>query len=451
MQNLKADNPASEDVRAPGLSPLNGDLQQTRLFDSPKSYRYRVYNGGLTWDLGGLSLISSTSYSTFRLSRSEDIPAYDAAFAPLGIAFHLLQPISDDKFSQELRLQSPASDTLEWRVGAFFTSERSDPEPAHRRTSASELHAGGRAGRHPAARTASPKPPVSRKNLTYHPTPQFDLTVGGRYSHNSQHSHEAGVLSGAPVDAPLSTSDSSGTWLINPRYKLDEHTMIYARAASAYRPGGPTTQVPGFVGPNSFDPDRLTDYEMGLKGAYLEHRLTLDVAAFYIDWQKIQLNESVNGFTYITNGGKAHSQGVEASATLTPLPGLNFTATTTYTDAALDPRNRTGEHEPNTDGDQLPGAIRATGRWSLDSLWVDASSQTGAPSPGAATLVGGAIRPSWFVRWKASRDRRSACRATSALDVVDLRIGVSRNAWTLTAYVKSNRDEPWHLNSDRRP
>jgi iron complex outermembrane recepter protein len=429
-QDLKADNPSSEDVAAPSLKPLTGDRDQTRLFDSPKSYSYRVYSGGATLDLGGVSLISSTSYSTFRLSRSEDIPSYDAAFAAEGIAFHLLQPVTDDKFTQEVRLQSASSDTLEWRVGAFYTDERS--------VQSQHIDELLRPSFTPVGVLADVRVPdryteaAAFGDVTYHFTSQFDVTVGGRYSHNNQHSDEVGTLSGAPINAPLSTSDSSTTWLINPRYKLDDETMIYARAASAYRPGGPTTQVPGFVGPNSFAPDSLIDYEAGLKGVYFDRRLTLDVAAFYIDWKKIQLNEDVNNFTFITNGGKAHSTGLESSATLTPLSGLNLTAAATYTDAALD-QDALGAGGRN--GDQLPGTPRWN--WSLDANyeWAVATGWT-AFAGGSYRHVGD--RPSDFAL--EGNGAVAPRYQLPAYDVVDLRIGASRGPWTLTAYVKNVGD-----------
>ena len=74
LQNLDADNPAAMDVRTPSLAPSAGDLNQSRYFDGPKRYRYRVYNGTATLALGGVSVVSSTSYAPYRETRTEDAP-----------------------------------------------------------------------------------------------------------------------------------------------------------------------------------------------------------------------------------------------------------------------------------------------------------------------------------------------------------------------------------------
>jgi outer membrane receptor protein involved in Fe transport len=433
LQNLDAANPAAEDVSAPRLSPLTGDREQTRFFDSPKKYKYRVYNGNIAYDLGGASLVSSTSYATFDLRRTDDVPALDYQVAPLGLVARVFQPVSNNKFSQEIRLQSVGERPLEWRVGGFFTRENS--------VQTQHIDLLTNPGLQPVAAYADV---VVRDryseyavfgDLTYHFTSRFDVTVGGRYSHNRQHFVEKGVLPNGAIDADTRTSDDSATWLVNPRFRIDDQTMVYLRAASAYRPGGPTTVVPGFTGPRSFKPDSLINYEAGLKGSYFDHRLTIDVAAFYIDWKDIQLNETINGDTYITNGGKASSKGVEASAALTPFRGLSLAATATYTDAKLT------EDAPGAGGrkgDRLPGtphwnaSFDASYDWSLGADW-------GAFVGGSYRHVGN--RLSDFLLDPALGFGPATRYPLGAYDVGDLRAGLTHKGWTLTAFVKNVGDE----------
>jgi len=81
--------------------------------------------------------------------------------------------------------------------------------------------------------------------------------------------------------------------------------MVYARLASGYRPGGPNT-VPGT--PAQYNPDKTYNYEIGLKADVLEHRLSLETAAYYIDWRNIQV-PLLNGLGgYTGNAGEAKSQ-----------------------------------------------------------------------------------------------------------------------------------------------
>jgi outer membrane receptor protein involved in Fe transport len=97
----------------------------------------------------------------------------------------------------------------------------------------------------------------------------------------------------------------------------------------------------------------------------LDHRLSIDVAAFLIDWSKIQLLQVVENFGINANGGKARSQGLEWTFGLTPVQGLNFSLTGAYVDAYLtEDAPAAGGHN----GDHLPYAPKWSG--SLDGSYT---------------------------------------------------------------------------------
>ena len=87
--------------------------------------------------------------------------------------------------------------------------------------------------------------------------------------------------------------------------------------------------------PPAIRPDSTVNYEIGIKTDQLDNRLSVDVAAFLIDWNKIQLFEVVQNFGINANGGTARSKGLEWTLGLTPLTGLNLTLTGAYVDAYL--------------------------------------------------------------------------------------------------------------------
>ncbi|RJG15290.1 TonB-dependent receptor domain-containing protein [Massilia cavernae] len=132
------------------------------------------------------------------------------------------------------------------------------------------------------------------------------------------------------------------------------------RAASGYRPGGP---LPVFRNPltgevltaSRFKSDSLWSYEAGWKSDFLQKRLALEAAAYYIDWKDIQMFTSVAGFTGIGNAGKAKSQGVELTLTARPIEGLNLSAALSAVDARLktDSADLGGKA-----GDRLPNSAR---------------------------------------------------------------------------------------------
>ena len=67
---------------------------------------------------------------------------------------------------------------------------------------------------------------------------------------------------------PVATSSEDVfTYSVAPKWKFDEHTAIYLRVASGFRPGGPNVLPPGAPPdvPRIYESDELTSYEIGLK------------------------------------------------------------------------------------------------------------------------------------------------------------------------------------------
>ena len=192
--------------------------------------------------------------------------------------------------------------------------------------------------------------------VTYHFNPQFDLALGGRWSENKQSANE--TITGLLVPPQTNVGASTGTdftYSIAPRWHLSQQTMAYARVATGYRPGGPNALPPGTPPnvPGEYQADSTVNYELGMRTSLADNRVSIDVAAFLIDWKKIQLLEIVDNFGVNANGGTARSKGLEWTFGLTPVDGLTFTLTGAYVDAYL-----TSEAPAvgGADGDPLPFA-----------------------------------------------------------------------------------------------
>jgi len=118
-------------------------------------------------------------------------------------------------------------------------------------------------------------------------------------------------------------------------YDLSDTSSIYTTAAKGFRLGGPTGPTPS--GPNNacsqdyanngitnppvaYDPDKLWSYEFGTKALVLDHTLSVNAAAYYIDWQGIQqtVDLPICGFNFTTNVGNAESYGAEAEILYKP-------------------------------------------------------------------------------------------------------------------------------------
>lgn len=117
--------------------------------------------------------------------------------------------------------------------------------------------------------------------------------------------------------------------------------MIYGSWSKGYKTGGWTTRYSTpqtFV--SSFDPEKATTYELGLKSTLLDRRLQINAAIFRTDYNAIQLNYQVGGSPTIDNVGDADIKGAELEITAQPARGLTLNMAVGYTDAkytALDP------------------------------------------------------------------------------------------------------------------
>jgi iron complex outermembrane receptor protein len=119
--------------------------------------------------------------------------------------------------------------------------------------------------------------------------------------------------------------------------------------------------------PSSFAPDKVTSYEAGFKGESADHRFSLDVAAYHIDWKGIQLLTVVNNFGINANGADATSDGVEFNATARLASGLTVSANGAYTDAKLS--GDTSDLVGGKKGDQLPFTPKISVGFNGDYSW----------------------------------------------------------------------------------
>jgi len=443
LQNLDGAGTSDEDVNVNGqsITPAYGDLQQVRYTGEPLHVAYRLYSGTINYDLGWANLTSITSYSTLNQTQIFDETTTFGALGTLltGVPNFGTSTGSDlqlRKWTQEVRLASTAGSKLEWQGGFFFTQENSTrDEPTYNFDTVTGAP-DGVPSLFFASLISTYKEYAGFDDLTYHFTPQFDVQAGVRYSTNNQTFAlaESGIFAGGPSSNAGTSKDDSVTYLVTPRYKFDANNMVYARVASGYRPGGPNAPSPSNIAsgvPLAYQPDTLTNYEVGYKASLFDRMLTLDLSAFHIDWQHIQIETDFNGITSNGNGGTARSDGFEADAVLTPVHGLTLSANLAYTDAVLT------ENAPGVNGksgDELPNVPKWAGNLSADYDFRLTDTANG--------FVGGSVRymgdrESGFITGSpADFDRPRLPEYTT----VDLRTGIEYKTWTLELYVKNVGD-----------
>jgi iron complex outermembrane receptor protein len=172
----------------------------------------------------------------------------------------------------------------------------------------------------------------------------LDLTLGGRYTHEKKtidyvQSDPLDLLGG---DFAVKTEDtwSQFTPSGSLRYRFTPEVMAYATISQGFKSGGYNDAL-GDADGISFNPEKLWNYEVGLKSELLNRRLIANVAAYYMDWTDIQISLD-NPATpdvydpYITNAGKAHSTGVEAEVQVLVTEQFRIDANLSVQDAKYD-------------------------------------------------------------------------------------------------------------------
>ena len=375
--------------------------------------------------MGWANLVSSTSYGTVYINSTSDA---SAILFPGVVEF---QTTDDIKFTQELRLTSKKSDRLEWQAGLYSTNEQGGINQ-----NVAEFAIPSQATTVNGLEVATIDSKYTENSafgtLTYHFTPQFDVEVGGRYGQISQTGAESlgGLLIGPTISHSTSEFEHVATYSAAARWHVTDTTMLYARIASGFRPGGPNvTPVAAPPGtPLTYNSDTTVSYEAGVKSTLLDGSFVVDAALFRTDWKGIQVLEVINNTGVNGNAGDATSQGFEWSTTWIPLHGLTLMFSGAYTDAKLtsQPPPAAAAQQHAKDGDELPfvpkwsGALDAEYRWALTNEMN--------------AFVGG----TWAYTGSRKSDFGDPDRLElGSYDTVDLRAGVDYDRWRIQVVAKN--------------
>jgi iron complex outermembrane receptor protein len=350
--------PANQTAPVDGLSFASGfpDILKSSLF-------YSYLNIG--YDLHWASLTSITSYGVQKYRAIQDTSGTEIApgvtYGEYLSALVYGQPIygkideNDElhKYNQELRLSSEPGATLaghafEWQGGVFLSRETTDHSEDYGALSQAEPQTVLSPALGSLAAPAVYKEASIFGEVTYHFSPALDLSVGGRGTDIDQHSqlsYTAGLLF-APTNLvlpALKSSQTAATYSTALRWHIDENNLLYERIASGFRPGGPELNIPAAPAgyPSSYKSDSTVNYEVGYRTTLFNRTLSIDVAAYYIDWTRIQIVSQFTAqttgsvFTVTGNAGAATTEGLEWNVDWAPLARLNIQLVGSLTRATL--------------------------------------------------------------------------------------------------------------------
>ena len=417
-QQVQADGLGEVALTAGAARPVVGELKDDNFV--PQTFRKNVdiLSDRTTYDFGFADLTSVTSYEYTNSSQVTDatyaisggaVAGFGAPAVPLGpiaTSLGLTNPFTGEvgvgapvledqhlqlsKYTEEVRLASKPDPHFEWLLGAYVTYEHSsliqdlsvaNPDGSRLASYALPAALGGTSVSGALENLAIPS--VYREyagfgDFTWHVTPRLDLAGGVRYAYNAQDFKQITVLNvlPTPMSAVGHSNDNVVTFSASPSYKINRDLNVYMRFASGYQPGGPNVLLPGV--PPTVGADTLTQYEVGFKSQFLDHRATLDVAAFYNEWDNIQIAEldQAAATSYIANNGNAKTEGFDATGSFLVVPGLTLGGTFNYTyavftkvDPATVPTFGAGVGSPLTQTPRFSGSAQANWLHPLVNDW----------------------------------------------------------------------------------
>ncbi|MET0987646.1 MAG: TonB-dependent receptor, partial [Steroidobacteraceae bacterium] len=165
---------------------------------------------------------------------------------------------------------------------------------------------------------------------TYHFTDSTRLTVGGRYTKDKKEiGGDARVYAGDDVIAPGQPNSpfdydktwSEPTWKIAVEQDVAEDAMAYVSYNRGFRSGSFNTV--GVTG-EPVDPEKIDAYEVGIKSQWLDNRLRVNAAAYYYDFDKLQVVVSRGPSTDLLNAAKAEIKGVDVEVEASLMENLTL-------------------------------------------------------------------------------------------------------------------------------
>lgn len=315
---------------------------------------------------------------TFKSNTAFQTTEMDGAYDGEGSSLPILTSIqyeNSDAFSQEFLLSSN-NDRYNWLLGAYFLREDADSS--------------FRLGIFEGDPTGNVFDPIAENEVTAEAlfgqveldmSEEVRLTLGLRYSQEEKDYAVDHYLNGAVVGRSENTLDWDAlTPRISLAYRPDDRTMWFISATRGFKSGGVNT-IAILPTAEEYDPETLWSFEGGIKTTMAGNRLRFNAAAFYYDFNDLQLNQvSQENITRITNAAQAEIQGLEMSLSARPVPRFSLDVGLMFLDATFkeyltaDPNG-----EPGTildlSGNRLPRAPETSyniaGNYRLDMAGGD--------------------------------------------------------------------------------
>ena len=407
-------------------------------------YSYITARGEYRWDNVRLTSVSGYLESKTFLRGDVDGGSQDL--------FYEHKPYDRDALSQEFRLGSIEGEKWDWTVGAIYSRDRGNIDQA---TLVGEDRPFGLPVNFEVTRNTADNETTGMAvfgEAVWHATDRLDLLLGVRATRDKVDISEVTFTAG---NARLTISDEDTFNDISPKftasYALNDTSKVYATISKGFKSGGVQIAQNDVIS-DSYDPETIWNYELGIKSEFLDGRARVNAAAFLMEWSDLQASFAVADiddegtivFTSgIQNAAEATNYGVEAELSLLPTERLLMNVSLGYlhgefdkfTNAFIDGGIVDLSHQP------MPNAPRWT-----------ASADAQYTFPLGATWEG-FVRGEWFYRDDTYSDLTALARRDEGFpflvpsyDHTNLRAGVQSDHFSIVAYIENLFDEKYFTN-----
>ncbi len=352
--------------------------------------------------------------------------------------------------SQEFRLQSANDSAFNWNVGLLYAKDEGTMDNKTYVGDAGLPSFGLPGGflidsedsEHEAENWAA------FGQVDYMITERLTLSAGGRYSEETKTATILGFSGALVTEVSYEDTFYDFSPKVSADFAMNEEVTLYATISKGFKSGG--VQDAPFESAQSYEPETLWNYEVGMKGEFFERRLRLNTAVFYMDWKDMQASFQQAGtddegnfilFGGIDNAEQATSKGAELSGTA--VLGEDFVVNfgIGYLDAKFDTFTAFIDGENRVlDDKTIPNAPRWTA--SADAEYGFAVTDN----------LRGFVRAEWNYRDEV-RPSTTALINTGfpwevpSYDVVNLRAGVENDTYSVVAYIENALDEEYYTNA----
>ncbi|WP_157976589.1 TonB-dependent receptor [Parahaliea mediterranea] len=310
-----------------------------------KQYQEREVYGALLRADVDIEWGTFTSLSAYRksdLSWLQNLGGFDSPPGLVGVVNNADE--GAEQFSQELRLAGDSANA-HWVVGLYYLRETVDRIETFDTTL---LPAGFApfSGNVSFTQDNTTESYAVFGQVTYDISSSLALTLGARYTRDDKDIKQAAtdnVKDGSPAAIPLGPgtdylAKSDDSWgEVSPRLSLDwnvsDDHLLYFTASRGYKSGAFVSQATSAdVAERALEPELATNLEIGAKTQWFDNRLRLNVSAFDLDYEDLQVFQLISLQLVADNAKEASVQGIEVDFSAALTEGLTLSGNLAFMD-----------------------------------------------------------------------------------------------------------------------